>query len=294
MLWLLLACTPAPDTGHPDVSTDPTGNPTTGLGTGLGSGHTGAIPSVRDRPLPEIQLIMAHNAMASADDGFLAPNQTLNYEGQLALGVRGFMLDIHDEGAGPELCHSSCAFGREPLVDGLARFDTWLADHPDELVVFVLQDEVAPPSILEAFAASGLDARAIEPPATGPWPSWNELVARGEQVLVTTEGSHDDVPSWYAAAYDGLAFDNDYAAKTVDDFDCEILRGDAPAPFALLNHFLTHPIALPELAEEANAAGVLTDHIASCTAAWGRPPSWVAVDFVELGAVTEVVPPPSR
>ena len=232
---------------------------------------------------------MAHNAMASAHDDYLAPNQTLNYEEQLALGVRGFMLDIHDEGDGPELCHNTCSLGRQPLADGLARFDRWLDDHPDELVVFVLQDEVAPPAVLDAFAASGLDQRVVTPPEGTAWPSWRALVDRGEQVLVTTEGVHDDVPPWYVAAYGGLAFDNDYAAKTVDDFDCDVLRGTAPAPFALLNHFLTNPIALPELAEQANTAEALGVHIDACTEAWGRPPSWVAVDFVSIGEVMATV-----
>ena len=248
---------------------------------------------LRDRPLPEVPMVMAHNAMASANDGYLAPNQTLDFEEQLDLGVRGFMLDVHDEGDGPELCHSRCALGRQPLEAGLARFDAWLADHPDELVVFVLQDAVPPADILDAFARSGLERRAIQPPADGAsWPSWRTLVGRGEQVLVTTEGRHDAVPPWYMATYDGLAFDNDYAAASVDDFDCAVLRGTEPAPFALLNHFLTAPIALPELAEQANEAAVLRAHIDDCTAAWGRPPSWVAVDFVELGDVMSTVGPP--
>jgi len=268
-LLLVVACTPADDDPSTPTATVPE--------------PSSPSLTLRDLPLPEVPLLMAHNAMASANDDYLAPNQILHFEEQLALGVRGFMLDVHDEGEGPELCHSQCSLGRAPLVDGLARFEAWLSDHPEEVIVFVLQDEVDPPPILDAFAASGLDAYVMTPPAAGEaWPSPRALAEAGTRLLVTTERAHADAPAWYAPAYDH-AFDNDYAAASIDDFDCEVLRGEAGAPFQLLNHFLTSPIALPELAEEANTFEALMAHVDACETAHGQPVSWLAVDFVSIG-----------
>lgn len=277
LAFLFLACTAPPAGSDPGAATADTAT------------AASEEPSVRDLPLPEVALLVAHNAMASSDDGYLVPNQHLAFEGQLALGVRGFMLDVHDEGDGPELCHSTCALGRAPLADGLARFESWLGAHPDELIVFVIQDEVPPEPILEAFATTGLDRRAVVPPAAGmPWPSWNALVAAGQQVLVTTEGRHDGVPDWYAHAYT-VGFDNDYAATTVDDFDCDVLRGEAGQPFQLVNHFLTAPVASPDLAAEANTEASLQGHVDACETQHGQPVSWLAVDFVGIGAGMTVV-----
>jgi hypothetical protein len=275
MIWLsFLACTASPPETSPSDS---------------GTSSATPVDPVRQLPLPQVPLAMAHNAMASEADGYLAPNQALPYEGQLELGVRGFMLDIHDEGQGPELCHNLCALGRAPLAEGLARFAAWLDDHPDELVVFVLQDEVDPPAIIDAFEATGLASRAVVPPKGAEWPSIDTLVSDGTQLLVTTERAHADVPPWYVHAYGGVAFDNDYAAQTVDDFDCEVLRGQAGSPFQLVNHFLTAPTARPDLAEQANTYASLLDHVDRCEAHHDQPVSWLAVDFVSIGEVMAVV-----
>lgn len=245
-------------------------------------------PDPHDRPFDEHVLLVAHNAMNSEAMGFTLPNQTLDYEGQLALGVRGFMLDVYAGEEGPVLCHGPCALGSQPLAEALARFDAWLDAHPDELVVFVLQDEMDPAGIASAFEASGIHERAIVPPADGVWPTWNELVGAGGQLLVTTEGQHDGVPPWLPWAY-GLAWDTPYAARTVDDFSCEPLRGDPANPLFLVNHFLTAPIGTAALAETANTREALTDHVDACEASAGRPITWLAVDFVEIGDAVDVV-----
>jgi hypothetical protein len=271
MLWpLLLACTGGPSAEGSDPS----------------------VPDPRDRPFDEQVLLVAHNGFNSTAMGFPVANQTLDYEDQLELGVRGFMMDVYggaevglDE---PVLCHGACLLGSQPLGEALARVDAWLLDHPDELVVFVIQDETDPDDIAAAFVAQGLDQRAILPPADGAWPSWNELVADGRQVLVSTEGRHEGQPDWFVWTY-GIAWDNPYAAQTVDDFACEPLRGDPGHPLFLLNHFLTAPIASQALAEAANEGDVLREHIARCEAEAGQQVNWIAVDFVAIGDAPEVV-----
>jgi len=273
LLFVLLACTGA----------DPTGGSDPAAADG---------PDPRDRPFDEQVLLVAHNGFNSTAMGFPVANQALDYEDQLDLGVRGFMLDIYggaevglDE---PVLCHGSCVLGSQPLSEALQRIDGWLLDHPRELVVLVLQDETDPSDIVAAFVAEGLDQRAIVPPDDGVWPSWAALTDEGRQMLVTTEGRHEGQPDWLVWTY-AIAWDTPYSAKTVEDFACTPLRGDPSNGLFLVNHFLTDPIASEALASEANEADVLRARVDRCEAEAGQSVNWIAVDFVETGDAVEVV-----
>lgn len=250
----------------------------------------GKIPAtdIFDRPFDEQVLLVAHNGFNSTSMGFPVANQHLTYEEQLDLGVRGFMLDVYDEGDGPVLCHGDCVWGSQPLAEALQRIDAWLLDHPDELVVFIIQEESPVGPMVDAIVEQGLDQRAIVPPADGAWPSWRELVDGGEQLLVTTQGEHPDVPDWFAWTY-GMAWDNPYSAETVDDFSCEPLRGDPANELFLLNHFLTNPIASEALAEQANTEEALLEHVDRCEDEAGQRVNWLAVDFVGVGDAAAVL-----
>jgi hypothetical protein len=56
-----------------------------------------------------------------------------------------------------------------------------------------------------------------------------------------------------------------------------------------INHFLTAPIGMEVLAQEANTLEVLQSHITDCIAAAGRKPNQVIVDFYSTGALLDVV-----
>jgi hypothetical protein len=239
-----------------------------------------------DLPLPQVPILVAHNAMNSREDGWLVPNQNLAYEAQVADGVRGFMLDVHDLDGAPTLCHGPCELGSEDLVAGLERFAALLEAYPREVFVFVVQDGVEPEPIARAFEAAGLLDDVIVD--LDPWPTLAESIQAGTRLLVTHERGRADAPAWYHATYD-LGWDNDYAARTVEDFGCEPLRGDPDHDVFLLNHFLTAPIGTEALAAQANTREALLDHIERCEAQWQRPISWLAVDFYDVGDSLEVL-----
>src|SRR5688572_27409039 len=133
MWFLLAACTgdPAPSEQSPEPG-EPTCN---------GQAH------LCERPLDEVALAVAHNAMNVEEEGWTAPNQRYGYETQVADGIRGFMLDVHDLDGVPTLCHGACSLGSQPLQEGLARFDALLDAWPDDVFVFVVQDEMDAPPI---------------------------------------------------------------------------------------------------------------------------------------------------
>lgn len=244
-----------------------------------------------EQRLDEAFFAVAHNAMNVEEEGWLLPNQHVGYEQQVADGIRGFMLDVHDDDGVTSLCHGDCGLGSETLADGLARFSALLDSHPDDVFVFIIQDEVEAAPIAAAFEASGLLGRTIVD--VPPWPTLAELVDADTRLLVTHEGDRPDAPPWYHAAYD-LAWDNNYAARTVEDFDCAVLRGDSSHDVFLLNHFLTAPIASEALAAEANTAEALRDHVDRCEAETGDRVSWLAVDFYDVGDALAVFDELSR
>lgn len=239
-----------------------------------------------ERALDDVVLAIAHNAMNVEDEGWLLPNQHFGYERQVEDGIRGFMLDVYDVDGVTTLCHADCGFGSEPLADALARFDALLDAYPDDVFVFVIQDEVDFAPVVATFEASGLRDRVID--GVPPWPTLGELIDADTRLLVTHEVDRPGQPSWYHPAY-GLAWDNDYASETVDDFDCAVLRGDANNDVFLLNHFLTKGIGSDDLAAEANVGSVVRDHVERCEAETGDRVSWLAVDFYDVGEAIAVV-----
>lgn len=240
-----------------------------------------------DRPFDAVALAFAHNAMSNADDGWLAPNQHHGIQRQLDDGIRGFMLDTHywdEEHPGAYLCHSSCGFGAIPAEDGFRILADFLDANPHETIALIVEAHVSPEDTEAAVAASGLLDHAHVQAVGEPWPTMGEL---GGRAVIFTESDGGAYP-WYMDAY-AHSWDTDYAAKEVEDFSCDVLRGDPSNPLFLLNHFLTDPIASDELAAEANPASVLRPRIEECEAETGDFVNWIAVDFYDVGDVIQVV-----
>ncbi len=247
------------------------------------NGHT----DLCDRRVDEVALGMTHNAMSNAEEGWGAPNQNFGIERQLSDGVRGFMLDTHYMQDETALCHSICELGSEPLDRGLAKYTRFLDEHPHEVIVFVFQSAISAEDTQAAFIAADLLRYTYAHEVGNEWPTLRELIEADTRVIATNQDRSDGYP-WYNHAY-SLAWDNDYSAQTVDDFGCDVLRGDASNDLFLLNHFITNPVAMPGLAEAANPDAVLWEHVDRCMNETGDFVNWVSVDFYDIGDLFTVV-----
>lgn len=266
-LWWLVGCAPVPCLGSVDLC---------------------------ERALPEVTLAASHNAMSNAADGWALPNQSDTMLRQLQAGVRGMLIDTRSWEGEAWLCHGYCELGARPLRDALVEIDLFLEAHPGEVLVLVVQDSLSIEDTEAAF--SELMPRVIVPPA-GDWPTLGELVREDRRLLVTRESSGPG-PDWYRPFYE-LGFDTPYDFQSVDEMSCDVLRGEAPAPFFLINHWISDPFPSAEAAAQVNRADVLEARVADCRARWGRAPSLIAVDFQDLGDLRAVVDrlnglPPSR
>ncbi|TNE91556.1 MAG: phosphatidylinositol-specific phospholipase C domain-containing protein [Deltaproteobacteria bacterium] len=240
-------------------------------------------------PFDEVAVAMTHNAMSSAEDDWLAPNQTYAMPRQLEDGVRGFMIDTHyDDDGTPALCHGFCSIGSTPLVDGLRQFTDFLDAHPREVVVFMIENGISAEDTAAAFEAADLLRYTYAHDPQLAWPTLGELVEADTRLIVFHQGGGTD-PAWYMDGYADYVWDTDYSAETAADFDCGRLRGSSDHALFLMNHFLTAPLASPDLAEQVNHNPLLLDRARQCEAEAGQAVNWIAVDFYDIGDVLAVV-----
>ncbi len=270
-----------------------------------------------DRKLNEIVLPGSHNSMAAKELDWFNPNQTYSIPNQLRRGARAMLIDtyygrkepngqVKNVGAGPGdtlyLCHSSCQFGASELVPELEKIVNFLKANPDEVLVFVNEDSVAPGDFAEAVEASGLLEFVYRGP-TGPWPTLREMIASNQRVVMTAERNATGV-DWYHRAYDGsvretpYSFDEDPTLLSAPENlaeSCRANRGEAAATddsLFLMNHWISSSIAISgsfapniEYAELVNRKDVLIDRAQACQERRGFLPNILAVDFFGTGDV---------
>jgi len=158
--------------------------------------------------------------------------------------------------------------------------------HPQEVLLLTFEMYASSERVVAAFEEAGMADRA-HTLTQDSFPTLGALVEADQRLLVFTSDGGGS-PAWYHGMWEWW-WDNPYAAEVVDDFSCARYRGSEDNPLMAINHFLTDPISLESLAEVANQAPVLEDHITDCMAAAGRRPNQVLVDFYSIGDLFEVV-----
>jgi hypothetical protein len=254
----------------------------------LGCGaHEEPEPPPEERPFDQWAWATTHNSMSAASDGWLVPSQEHGELRQLRDGVRGLMLDVHEQDGEAWLCHGYCALGSQRLVEGLGELYGFLLEEPDAVITLILENYASAELLEEAFAASGLLGLCSERAPGEPWPSPEAMVATGERVVVLSD-HEGGARRWLLPTWEH-AWETHWHAEEPEDFGCEPNRGSTDNPLFILNHFLTDPVSLPELATEVNEASFLEERALECWEQSGRMPNFVAVDFYATGGVLEVV-----
>lgn len=264
---------------------------TTGVGTTGGAMSCNGAAHLCDRTFDQVIFPGTHNAFAATESGFssLAANQHHPIATQLEDGIRLLLLDVTEDGGETALCHGFCTLGRIPHLDVLADIRAFLEQNPYEVLAIVYQDDV-PASAIEAdMATAGLDGYLYAHTAGQPWPTLRELIEAGTRLVVFAEAGGPP-PAWYHHAWDHI-WDTPYSFSDPSEFSCEPNRGDPNNPLFQINHWLSTSLGLPDesRAAEANAYDVLDGRIQACLDEHGRLPTFVAVDFYDVGDLFEVV-----
>ena len=240
------------------------------------------------RPLNQVAFAGAHNAMSSAEEEWLPPNHLYGVQQQLQDGIRGLNLDTYLWEDQAYLCHGFCELGAELLLNTLSDIKTFIDSNPNDVIVITFQSALSAEATMTAFEESGLHPHLYSHVIGDAWPTLGELIERQQQLIVFSNASGEDFSEYHDQWTHWV--DNPYSAQSIEDFSCEIDRGEEQtASLFNVNHFLTAPIALQDLAEEANQYSNLKEHVFNCWRSTGRFPNQVLVDFYSIGDLFTVV-----
>jgi hypothetical protein len=194
--------------------------------------------------------------------------------------------------SGPEaryLCHGLCEVGATPFLEMLGDLRVWLAANPDEVVTLFIEDHTDASSIADDIETAGL-LPAVHTPIVGqPWPTLGEMISSGHRLVVMLEeGDGGAEAPWLVNGFE-ITQETPYTFPTVESFSCEPSRGPPDAPLFLLNHWIADFRRLVSAAETVNTRAVLLGRAEQCRAERGQIPNFVAVNYVTIGDLFDVV-----
>lgn len=277
-----------------------------------------------DRAYDEVAYAATHNSMSSPHVVPVWPEHDSHLRAQLDAGVRALLIDTKywdpvdgadaltgrldpsslpipaavadtvvrllgdaiDGRPGTFLCHNSCMFGAQPLVDGLADIREFLDDNPDEVVTLIIQDEISVADTETAFEDAGLMPDVYEHDG-GDWPTLGEMIDSGERLVVFAE-NEGPPPSWYANAFESMQ-ETPFLVLERDAFTCDPARGDPDATLFQLNHWVQRVAPDPADAAVVNAYDFLLARARECQEERGLLPNFIAVNFYSIGDLFAVV-----
>ena len=217
--------------------------------------------------------------------------QTLGPEGFAAIQrIRDRVLPGEGK-PGVFLCHRFCELGATEITGALRKVHDFLVEHPDEVLIIVIEDYVLPSAIVQAFEESGLAEKVYRGPPAGPFPTLREMIDSNQQVVVYAENHGGGAP-WYTTGYDGamqvtpFTFKRAALLTTPSNWPrtCVPNRGTDDAPLFLINHWVnTDPTPRPSDAAKVNARPVLVGRGRECAQIRDRHPTLLAVDFTQQG-----------
>jgi hypothetical protein len=145
-------------------------------------------------PLVQAQWLGTHNSFNSPADGLTLShedsNQQLTLSQQLDIDIRALELDTHWNGKHVIVCHGQpaselnlgCTW-EPPLTKVLPEIDTWLVDHPTQVILLYLDDNFGP---ARAYAETVSDLEAGLRRADG-----SSLIYHPQPSSITSRGCAD-------------------------------------------------------------------------------------------------------
>ena len=96
----------------------------------------------------------------------------------------------------PYFCHTVCEIGAEPMAPVMDRLNTWMDEHPREVLVLFIQDTVTPADTAAVLEKAGLADKAYVHPDGAEWPTLGEMIDSNKRLVVLMEnkGGGDTVP----------------------------------------------------------------------------------------------------
>ncbi|HEU4422486.1 MAG TPA: RICIN domain-containing protein [Pilimelia sp.] len=257
-------------------------------------------PLPADPRLDQVTFLVAHNAMANSDEGFLwrFPNQSYRLRDQLGHGIRGLQLDVYAYRGDVRMCHGGCWGNERTLTAGLQDVVTFLNANRAAVVTVFLEDYTSVDQLRAAVErVAGLQALLLRPDRAGVrergWPRVSELVSTNRRLLIFSQRSGRDGF--------GVMYDRDWLVENYwslgglgDKVDCYSRWSEVPlakqepgfSRLHVMNHYRDVPT---EAAAAADNGAKLRDRVRRvCGPSARRKPNYVAVDFYQKPEPTGV------
>src|SRR5262245_12108971 len=180
------------------------------------------------------------------------------------------------------LCHSNCETGAVGIQKPLSDIKSFLNNHPEDVLMVVIQDATTPADTAAAFEEAGLTDRVATLQKDQPLPTLRQLIDSGQTLLVFAERGDPGGPPWYHSMYDWFQ-ETTFSFNNKKQFDCTPNRGNPDAPLFLINHWVTSSPPNPATGSDANTHAVLEKRVDQCLRERGLAPNIIAVDFAERG-----------
>ncbi len=185
----------------------------------------------------------------------------------------------------PYLCHTLCELGADPLDRELDTIAMFLREHPDQVVIVIVEDYVPPSTIKQAFAAAGLTRYAVTLMVHAALPTVGELINSGHRLVVFAEVEGGS-PPWYMPAFSFIQ-DTPLGAVHPGQLSCARYRGNPDSPMLLLNHWVPPFPPSPTINAQIGRAAFLRARVLRCTRERDTSGAIVAVDFYQRTAVVK-------
>jgi hypothetical protein len=186
----------------------------------------------------------------------------------------------------PYLCHTLCELGAEPLDRELEVIRRFLEDHPDQVLIVIVEDYIPPSTIERAFEQAGLARHLATLDRAEPPPTLGTLIASGKRLVVFAEQKGGS-PAWYMPAFSFIQ-DTPLGATRPDQLSCKRYRGEETSPLLLMNYWIPPFPPSPTLNAAIGREFFLRGRVERCLSERAFKGAIVAVDFYERTSILHV------
>ncbi|OAA32604.1 PLC-like phosphodiesterase, TIM beta/alpha-barrel domain protein [Moelleriella libera RCEF 2490] len=281
--------------------------------TGASNTACNNSPSLCGKQYNAITHMGAHNSafLRDASTGnSVSGNQFLNATAALDAGLRLLQAQVHKPNSTLELCHTTCGLlDAGSLEAWLAKINTWVVAHPNDVVTVLLVNSDSAPmtDFATAYTNSGLAKVAYKPAAgsslTANWPTLQSMIGANTRVVsFVTNADYAASAPFLLPEFDHV-FETPFEVSAIGGFNCSVNRPSRASPassslasgyMSLVNHFKYQSVLagleIPDVSSidtvnsaATSAAGNLGKHLQDCKAEWNKQPNFVLVDFWNRG-----------
>jgi hypothetical protein len=258
------------------------------------------------RKYSNITQVCSHNSpFVKANNA--AANQAFGVTAQLDDGIRMLQIQAHVVNGTVFLCHSSCdILNAGTMTAYFAKVTEWVSTHPYDVITILIGNAAFNPvsTYTPAISDSGIFPFVYTPPkqamALDDWPTLSSMIITSSRVVIFMdyEANQKTVPY----ILDEFSYIWETPFDPVDrTFPCTVQRPpnlspvDAKARMYIANHNLNTELSLlgnsllvpttPLLGATNSEAGYGSLGLAAtqCNQTWGKPPTFLNVDYYNVG-----------